>query len=437
MSAFVRNLLQAAEEIERDSPRWLADARRAAREDFVRRGLPGPREEAWKYTSLRALETRAPRIGDAGAAGRAVDPALLDLPGCEGPRLVFVNGAFRADLSTTADLPAGVELGTLAGMIADGREATRAAFEQPLAEPGAALAQINAALATEGVWLQVAGNVEVATPIRLVFAGIDAGADIAWHLRHAIRVGDGASVALVEHHIGAGPAPQIGNSFERVALGRGARLRHVRLQESAPGATLICRAELSLAAGAVVEAASLELGAGLSRRDLRLRLEGEGARADLRGAAVLRGRRHMDAQFEVRHACRDAISEVRWRGIADERARAVFGGAIVVEEGADGSDAQLSNRNLLLSPHAEIDTRPVLEIHADEVKAAHGATVGRLDERSLFYLRSRGLPEASARSMLTFAFCSDVLDGVAFGPLRAELGARLARHLPRMPGDGE
>jgi Fe-S cluster assembly protein SufD len=144
----------------------------------------------------------------------------------------------------------------------------------------------------------------------------------------------------------------------------------------------------------------------------------------------------MDAQFELRHACRDATSEVRWRGIADGRSRAVFGGAIVVEEGADGSDAQLSNKNLLLSPQAEIDTRPVLEIHADEVKAAHGATVGRLDERSLFYLRSRGVPEAMARSLLTFAFCSDVLDAVAFEPLRAELGQRLARHLPRTADEG-
>jgi len=160
------------------------------------------------------------------------------------------------------------------------------------------------------------------------------------------------------------------------------------------------------------------------------------ARADLRGAAVLRGRQHMDAQFELRHASPGATSEVRWRGIADQRARAVFGGTIVVEEGADRSDAQLSNKNLLLSPHAEIDTRPVLEIHADEVKAAHGATVGRLDERSLFYLRSRGVPESAARSMLTFAFCSDILDGIAFEPLRADLGQRLARHLPRMPGDG-
>jgi Fe-S cluster assembly protein SufD len=435
MNAFVRTLLDAAAEIERGSPRWLAEARRAAREDFASRGLPGPRDEPWKYTNLRALESRVPRVGDPDAAARTVDPAAFALPGCHGPRLVFVNGVLRPEHCRLEGLPAGVEFGPLGGLLAAGREDAREVFSLPHAEPGAALARANAALATDGVWLDVAAGVELEVPVHLVFIGADAGADIAWNLRHGIRLGAGASAIVVEQHLGAGGAVQIGNLVEQVVLGEGARLHHVRVQDAAVEATLVSRTDITLAAGAVLDAVALELGAGLSRRDVRLRLDGEGARADLRGAAVLRGRQHMDAQFELRHARPGATSEVRWRGIADARARAVFGGTIVVEEGADGSDASLSNKNLLLSPHAEIDTRPVLEIHADEVKAAHGATVGRLDERSLFYLRSRGVPEAIARSMLTFAFCSDVLDGIHFEPLRAELGERLAAHLPRMAGD--
>lgn len=436
MNAFVRTLLDAAADVERGSPQWLAETRRAAREDFARRGLPGPRDEPWKYTNLRALESRVPRVGDPDAATRVVDVAGFELPGCHGPRLVFVNGVFRTDLSQVGALPAGVELGPLAGLLADGRDSARGVFAPEHAEPGAALARLNAALATDGVWLDVAAGVALEAPIHLVFAGVDAGADIAWHLRHGIRLGAGAEATIVEQHLGAAGAVQIGNLVEQISLGAGARLRHVRVQEAGVDATLVSRTDIVLGADATFDAVALELGAGLSRRDVRLRLDGEGARADLRGAAVLRGRQHMDAQFELRHASPGATSEVRWRGIADQRARAVFGGTIVVEEGADRSDAQLSNKNLLLSPHAEIDTRPVLEIHADEVKAAHGATVGRLDERSLFYLRSRGVPESAARSMLTFAFCSDILDGIAFEPLRADLGERLARHLPRMPGDG-
>ena len=209
----------------------------------------------------------------------------------------------------------------------------------------------------------------------------------------------------------------------------------MRLQEAAIETTLVSRSDVRIGAGALLESMALELGAGLARRDVRVRLEGDGARLVARGATALRGRQHTDAQFEVRHIARECDSDVRWRGIADQRARAVFGGAMVVEAGADGADAQLSNKNLLLSPHAEIDTRPVLEIHADEVKAAHGATVGALDERALFYLRSRGVPLEFARTLLIFAFCADVLDGVVFEPLRAALGERLARRLPGVPGE--
>jgi Fe-S cluster assembly protein SufD len=145
----------------------------------------------------------------------------------------------------------------------------------------------------------------------------------------------------------------------------------------------------------------------------------------------LHGRQHADTQLQVEHAARDTVSELTWRGVADARGRGVFNGTIVVQPGADGADAQLSNKNLLLSPHAEIDTKPVLEIHADEVKAAHGATVGQLDERALFYLRSRGVPAGQARTLLTFAFCRTALDGIANTALREHLAQRLVEHLPQ------
>lgn len=435
MSDFVRSQLDAVDAMAAGVPAWLAAERRAAREDFARSGLPGPRDEAWKYTSLKALEARAPRVGDADAALREVDLAALALPGLDGPRLLFVNGAFRADLSRLDDLPPGLALSPLASLLASGSEQARVAFAAPFAEPGAAMARLNTALAVDGAWLEVADGVAIEVPIHLVYIGADAGADIAWHLRNVIRIGAGASATVIEQHLGAAGAMQLGNLVEQISLAPASRLDHVRLQESASETTLVSRSDVRLAEGAVLETVALELGAGLARRDVRVRLEGNGARLCARGATALRGRQHADAQFEVRHVARDAASDVRWRGIADQRARAVFGGAIVVEVGADGSDARLSNKNLLLSPHAEIDTRPVLEIHADEVKAAHGATVGQLDEQALFYLRSRGVPAELARTLLTFAFCADVLEGVVFEPLRAALGERLARRLPGVPGE--
>jgi Fe-S cluster assembly protein SufD len=434
MNAFVRSQLEAAAALEGAAPPWLAALRREAREAFARAGLPGPRDEPWKYTALRALSSRTPRVGDPDAASRAVDSAAIALPGLDGPRLVFVNGGFRRDLSRLEALPEGVRLGPLADAIRADDQLAHAAYGASFDEAGAGLARLNTAMAGDGAFLQVADGIVVDVPIHLVFVGAEAGGDVAWHLRNLLCIGERAEISIVEQYVDAGGALQFGNLVERVIVGRAARLSHVRLQEAADDATLIARSDVTLAAGARYEGVALELGAGLARRDVRVRLEGREARVDLRGATALRGRQHMDAHFEVRHVAPGATSDVRWRGIADQRARAVFGGALVVEPGADGSDASLSNRNLLLSPHAEIDTRPVLEIHADEVKAAHGATVGRLDEQSLFYLRSRGIDLALARSMLTYAFCSDVFDGVGFEPLRAALGERFARHLPSLPG---
>jgi Fe-S cluster assembly protein SufD len=175
---------------------------------------------------------------------------------------------------------------------------------------------------------------------------------------------------------------------------------------------------------------ALELGGALVRHELTAEVLGDRARFDTRGVFALAGRQHVDTQLEVHHKARDTASEALWRGIADGRSRGVFRGAIVVAEGADGTDASLSNKNLLLSGSAEIDTKPELEIYADEVKAAHGATIGQLDERSLFYLRSRGIPLVEARSLLTLAFCRAALESLPNEALREHLGDLLVGHLP-------
>jgi Fe-S cluster assembly protein SufD len=433
MNAFVRSQLDAATPLAQHSLGWLHELREAARHAVEASGLPGPRDEAWKYTQLKALQSLSPAVGDPDAGERAVALDGLLLDGLSGPRLVFLNGTFRPDLSRLAGLPTGVDLRPLAAVLDREPESARVAFASGDDEHGVGLAQLNTALASDGVWLHIAPGTPVEQPIHLVFAGAETGSALAWHLRHAITLGAGASATVVEQHVGVAESAQFGNIVESLHIGTGASLRHLRLQQSPLAATLVSRSTVRLAVDSVFESVALELGAGLSRRDVEVLLEGSGARLDARGATALRGRQHADSHYEVRHIARDTRCDVRWRGIADERARAVFGGTIVVEVGADGSDARLSNKNLLLSPHAEIDTRPVLEIHADEVEAAHGATVGRLDDNALFYLRSRGVPEVQARTMLTYAFCADVLSGVEPESLRAQLGARLAAHLPQQP----
>jgi Fe-S cluster assembly protein SufD len=406
----------------------LARLRGAAAAELRRTGLPGPRDERWKYTSLRALEQRRYVDGDCGAAYRVVDPMVCRLPGIDGSRLVFVNGVFRQDLS---DLRAssgltvtrlGADPQGLADVLADVR-ATPAASN--------AFALLNTALATDGVLLRVAAGAQVTEPLHLVCVGAAADADIAWQLRLRVELGDGGALSMVEHHVAAGAHAHLGNVVADYRLSDGARLDLVQLQDAAQGAALVRRSDMQLGREARLHMHTVELGAQFMRHELDIALAGRGARFESRGVFALRGRQHADTRMQVVHEARDTECDITWRGVADQRSRGVFHGAITVAAGADGADARLSNKNLLLSPQAEIDTQPVLEIHADEVKAAHGATVGQLDERALFYLRSRGLPLDLARRMLVSAFCSAVLVELEPPDLRARVDALLAARLPQ------
>lgn len=409
---------------------WLDAARQQNREAFAAGGLPDTRVEAWKYTALRALGQRRFAHGDAAAAARAVDASTFALPGVDGPRLVFVNGLFRADLSAVDALPAGLTLQPLSHALHGDAEPLRFVLSRHYREAGDAFARVNAASAVDGVVLRVAAKVKVAAPVQLVFVGAAADVELAWHLRNVIELGEGAELSVVEQHVsGDGPA-QLATLVSDIEVREGARLHHAVLQSVAVGTNLIRRSSVRLHARAHAMLHVLELGGALVRHDLRAELIGDGARFDTRGVFMPHGRQHIDTQLAIRHQALNTASTSNWRGVANDRARGVFRGAIVVAPGADGSDASLSNKNLLLSPGAEIDTKPELEIHADEVKAAHGATVGQLDERSLFYLRSRGIPLAEARALLTAAFCRAVLDDLPNEALRVHLSAMLVAQLP-------
>ena len=421
-SALLESLLER--EAPSRGPAWLADARRAAADALAREGLPAARNEAWKYTSLRALEQSRP-VPDTEAATRVVDASLFALP-VDGPRLVFVNGTYRADLSRVEAI-AGASIATLGA--ANDLDPWRTLLAREYQSVDAAFARLNTAFAVDGPLIRIAPSARIEASIHVVFVG--AGRDIAWNARALIELGEHASLRVIEHHVGADAAAQLGNVVVQASLGAEARLDLVQIQDAAADSTLIRRTELSLAAGATLSSHVLEIGSRLARHDLDVDLRGRGARFVSRGVFALRGRQHADTHLDIRHDARDTASDVVWRGVADERARGVFHGAITVAQGADGADANLSNKNLLLSPNAEIDTQPVLEIHADEVKAAHGATVGQLDERALFYLRSRGLPPEAARHLLIAAFCSAALAEVP-DDLRTHLETLLATRLPQL-----
>lgn len=394
-------------------------SRRNVLDDALRDGLPDPRSEAWKYTSLRALERRS-----FAAVDSVPEIGTESLAGIPTPRIVFVNGRYSPVLSATDDLPRGVSLQLLSEVLVHGDDAARF-LARRFERHDEIFARLNAALASEGVLLRAETDAAGENPLHLVFIGAEDGTDRAWHLRNLFELREGARLSLVEHHLAAGQHAHFANTLTHVHLARGASLAHARIQRDGERATSLLRTDAVLGRDARYHRVDLELGAALSRHELNVRLEGDNARLVSNGVLLAGGRRHVDTRLGIEHIARGTSCELTWRGLGTGRGRAVFHGGILIREGADGSDAMLSNKNLLLSEGAEIDTQPVLEIHADEVKAAHGATVGRLDANALFYLRSRGLPEELAQHLLTAAFCREPLALISDTAVAAMLNAQL------------
>lgn len=429
MSALLDSFATAFESLQSREAAGLGETRRAALDAALRDGIPHARVEAWKYTPLRALERRAFAAPSASVA--TFDDALLaDIPA---PRIVFVNGRFDASHSTLSGLSSGVTLQPLSQVLVEGEPREANFLARRFDRSDEIFARLNAALADDGVVLRAESGAQSTQPIHVVFIGAAAQADQAWHLRHLIELRDNASLVVVEHHLAQGAHNHLANQLTHVHLGANATLRHARVQDEAAGATLMARTDAVLAKEADYRRLDLELGAGLSRHELNAALHGNYARLHANGVLLASGKRHIDTRLGIDHVGRDTACELTWRGMAAGRSKAAFHGGILIREGADGTNAQLSNKNLLLSEGAEIDTQPVLEIHADEVQAAHGATVGQLDQTALFYLRSRGLSSEQARALLTAAFCRETL--AVFEPgdaLRTALEARLDAALERL-----
>lgn len=408
-------------------------ARSAAMTTALADGLPQARSERWKYTSLRALAAR--RFALATPLSLKDSAALGSIPA---PRLVFVNGHFDATLSQLQALPTGIRLQALS---LAGNNIAESAHHYEHGDE--VFAKLNQALASDGARLEVDAQTGCDAVLHLVFVGapVDGhgveGHAVASHSHHRLTLGANARATVVEHHLAAAEHRHLHNHLFEIVLADGAHLQHARVQQETTGASLIARTDATLGAGAYYQRVDLELGASLSRHELNVRLLGDGARLSSGGALLADGRRHLDTRLGIAHVGRDTACHLLWRGLADERGRVAFHGGILIEAGADGSDAVLSNKNLLLSDSAEIDSQPVLEIHADEVKAAHGATIGQLDATALFYLRSRGIALAQARSLLIAGFLREPLDVLASPALESQLAELLSANLLSADLQGE
>ncbi|WP_342788612.1 Fe-S cluster assembly protein SufD [Rhabdaerophilum calidifontis] len=385
-----------------------AAVRAAAFARFEKTGLPSRRVESWHYTDLRSLMRElAPAAGEA-----AVPAALPEFEGL-GHRLVLVNGRAGA-----GPLPAGVTVEPLATALAAGRVALGAAM-------GAAedtIVDLNTALAREGLAIRIARGAEAA--LHLAFVTV-AETAVSVASRIVVEVEPGAALTLVETHTGPDGLACQQNIVVELALGAGARVEHVRVNESGDAALALSTLAATLAAGSALASLNVSTGGAVSRHQVFVTYAGEGATLSLRGATMIKGRQHCDNTLVVDHAVPHGESRELFRTVIDDEAQGVFQGKIIVRPDAQKTDGQMASNALLLGDEAGMANKPELEIFADDVVCAHGATCGALDENQLFYLMARGLPKPEAEALLVEAFVAEALDQVRHEGIRAALTAKI------------
>jgi Fe-S cluster assembly protein SufD len=407
-------------------PDWLTGLRTTGAERFAELGFPTTEQEAWKYTNVAPI-TAAPFHVVAGN-GASVPPSAVGraaLGPSDGTRLVFVNGRFAPGLSTRLDLPDGVRATSLAAVLADepGLVEAHLARLAPLDLNG--FTALGAAFLADGAFVQLPAGSVVRDPIELLFLSASSREDLAAFPRVLVVAGENSHAEIVEVHsgisAGGSEVRSLTDATTEIVLGERARLVHHRVLRAGAGGSHIATTQVVQGRDSDYASFSLVLDAQVARHDLRVLLDGEGASCSLDGLYLVNEGQLVDSHTLIDHARPHGTSRELYKGVLGGRARAVFNGRVVVREDAQKSDAQQTNRNLLLSERAEIDTKPELEIFADDVKCSHGAAIGPPDPAMVFYLESRGIAEDAARRMLTQGFAAEVLLRIPRPTLRTRL----------------
>jgi Fe-S cluster assembly protein SufD len=397
--------------------------RRRALARFGELGLPGRRMETWHYTDLAAFADKGFDFIAPPPDGKATDDARRLLasepPLGEGARLVFVDG-HRIESLCDAEADASIEI-------------VPPALDDAAPADESALGALNRAFLGEGIRMRVTGRSQA--PTELVFVGTGRG--LAPQLRLAIEVADAAEATVIVRFVDVPDAAEAWlNLVTEITIGEAGTLTLYRLQAHGREQNHTALIRAALARGAKLAAGSVEIGGRLVRNELEIALEGEAAEARVFGLALTRGRQHCDTRIAIDHRAARTTSRQDYRAIAADASRSIFNGKVVVREQAQHIDARQRNDNLLLSARAEIDTKPELEIYADQVVCSHGATVGELDEEQLYYLRSRGIDAATARGILTTAFADTILERIAHAGLRERARRAVEAALPETPTIG-
>lgn len=427
MSDFMQNPLDKAAAV---APAWLQDYLQDGRERWKASAMPTRKTEQWKYTSLRSLRSDYAAASD-GAVVLA--EAGVELPRFDGFRMVFVNGHYCPEHSDS-DVPAGVSIVRFADADDAQAQRIRRHLGSAVGKEQLLFTALNDAGLAEGVFLDIAPGAQLESPLHLVWVSGNQDEAFSINQRLLLLCGEGSNASVIEHFFSAkGEQQSFTNGVTELLLEAGARLNHYRLQLEEADALHIGRVHARLEAKSTLNSFHLALGSVLKRVDLVVDFVGEHAHCEANGVYLPLGQEHIDYHTCMEHRVPNCTSTETFRGIVGDEATAVFNGRIHIHPDAQKTKAELSNRNLLTSIRAEVNTKPELEIYADDVQCAHGATVAQLDDTSLHYLRSRGISRANAQVMLSFGFINEVIDSVGCDPLKVYLQTLLSQRFSRDP----
>lgn len=406
-----------------NEPAWLKEIRRSAMGDFERLDFPTMKNEDWHFTNVGPI---AEKVFSPAKQGGEISETVLDRIafGQESIRIVFVNGRLSLD-TYQGDLPDGLTIVNLAQEISAESQILQRHFGQLAGAESAAFTALNTALATDGAVIVIAANTVIDKPIHLMFISDSGAENASVQTRNLIFAERQSQCTVIESYTGVGGDNYFTNAVTEVFVAEGARVSHYKLQTEARNAFHVGTIQVHQKRDSRYESFSFATGGKLARTNIYTTLAGEASEAVLNGLYMCDGSQHIDHQTRIEHVAPNCPSHELYKGILDGNSHGVFNGKVYVHPEAQKTDGKQSNNNLLLSDGARVDTKPQLEIFADDVKCTHGATVGRIDELALFYMRSRGIGPAQAKRLLTYAFAADVLEKIELESLKEALEAQV------------
>ncbi len=410
---------------------WVRSLRRAAIARFAELGFPTTRQEEWRFTNLAPLVAIPFRLAELATTEVRRVPAALRYPFGEWPcpTCVWVNGRFSPALSSLHGLPRGVVVVGLADVLEKSPQKIEPFLARVATDPTHPLVALNTAFFADGAFVYLPQGVVVEEPIHLLYLSTAGERPWVSHPRTLIVAEAHSQATIVQTYNGEPGAVSFTNAVSEIILGANARLSHYQVQRESRSGFFMSSLAVRADRDAAFTDYEVSLGAALARTDLTVALEGEGSECVLHGFYLVTGRQHVDYHTRIEHIGPHGMSREVYKGILDDQATGVFNGRIIVRAGAQKTDARQTNKNLILSEEAVVNSNPQLEIYADDVKCTHGSAIGQLDADALFYLRARGIDADAARQILTHAFASDILGRIALDPLRTGMEAHLLTSL--------